>query len=138
MTLLSCAEMATPGEPLVPTAPEFFVRDVERSVAFYTERLGFAVLRQEPDFAVVALGESHVLLAAEAHTSRGWLEAGPRGLGLNVRIMVDDVDAVYRRAKNAGVPIVQEIADRFYGLRDFILADPDGFMLRFASPLTRG
>jgi len=123
---------------LVPTAPEFFVRDVERSVAFYTERLGFTVLRQEPDFAVVALGQSHVLLAAEAHTSRALLDAGPRGIGLNVRIMVDDVDALYRRAKAGGVPVTQEIADRSYGLRDFIVADPDGFCLRFASPVTRG
>ena len=130
--------MAAPDEPLVPTAPEFFVRDIERSVAFYTERLGFTVLRQEPDFAVIALGKSHVLLAAEAHTSRQWMEAGPRGIGLNVRIMVDDVDAVYRRAKAGGVPITQEIADRYYGLRDFILADPDGFCLRFASPVMRG
>ncbi len=130
--------MATPSEPLVPTAPEFFVRDVERSVAFYTERLGFTVLRKEPDFAVIALGQSHVLLAAEAHTSREWLASGPRGVGLNTRIMVDDVDAVYQRAKAAGVPIVQEIASRSYGLRDFIVADPDGFCLRFASPVTRG
>ena len=133
--LLSCAVMATPDEPLVPTAPEFFVRDIERSVAFYTERLGFTVLRQEPDFAVVALGKSHVLLAAEAHTSRQWLDAGPRGVGLNVRIMVDD-DAVYRRAQAGGVPITQEIASRSYGLRDFIIVDPNGFMLRFAQAIT--
>ena len=123
------------NEPLVKVAPEFFVRDVDQSVAFYSERLGFTTLRKEPDFAVVALGEAHVLLAAEAHTSREWLAAGPRGIGSNVRIMVDDVDAVYQRAKAGGVPIVQEIADRSYGLRDFILADPDGFMLRFASAL---
>jgi catechol 2,3-dioxygenase-like lactoylglutathione lyase family enzyme len=127
--------MATPGEPLVPTAPELFVRDVERSVAFYTECLGFTVLRKEPDFAVIALGQSHVLIAAEAHTSAEWLKAGARGIGMNTRIMVDDVDAVYQRAKAAGVPIVQDIADRYYGLRDFIVADPDGFMLRFASAL---
>jgi catechol 2,3-dioxygenase-like lactoylglutathione lyase family enzyme len=130
--------MATPSEPLVPTAPELFVRDVERSVAFYTERLGFTVLRKEPDFAVIALGQSHVLIAAEAHTSGEWLKAGPRGIGMNTRIMVGDVDAVYQRARAAGVPIVQDIADRYYGLRDFIIVDPDGFCLRFASPVTRG
>jgi catechol 2,3-dioxygenase-like lactoylglutathione lyase family enzyme len=129
--------MAFPSEPLVPTAPEFFVRDLDRSVAFYTEGLGFTVLRQEPDFAVIALGQSHVLLAAEAHSSREWLASGPRGIGMNTRIMVDDVDAVYERAKAAGVPITQDIADRSYGLRDFILTDPDGFMLRFAAPLAR-
>jgi catechol 2,3-dioxygenase-like lactoylglutathione lyase family enzyme len=123
------------GERLLPVAPEFFVRDIERSIAFYG-RLGFATVRQEPDFAVIALREDvHVLLAAEQHTSREWLSAGPRGIGLNIRIMVDDVDAVYQRAKDAGAPIIQEIADRDYGLRDFILLDPDGFALRFAQAL---
>ncbi len=123
------------SERLVPVAPEFFVRDIERSIAFY-ERLGFTVVRQEPDFAVIALREDvHVLLAAEAHTSRERWNVSARGVGLNIRIMVDDVDAVYQRAKAAGAPISQEIADRDYGLRDFIVADPDGFALRFASAL---
>lgn len=114
------------------------MRDIERSIAFY-ERLGFTVLRQEPDFAVIALREDlHVLLAAEAHTSRERWNVSARGVGLNICIMVDDVDAVYQAAKAAGAPIGVEIADRDYGLRDFILTDPDGFCLRFASSVTRG
>ena len=36
------------------------------------------------------------------------------------------------------MPITQEIAGRSYGLRDFIIVDPDGFWLPFASPVTRG
>lgn len=125
----------TESERLLPVAPEFFVRDIERSITFY-KRLGFTAVRQEPDFAVIALHEDvHVLLAAEQHTSREWLNAGPRGVGLNIRIMVEDVDAVYQRAKDAGAPIIQQIADRYYGLRDFILLDPDGFALRFAQEL---
>ena len=44
------------------------------------------------------------------------------------------VDALYRRAREGGVAIANEIADRDYGLRDFIIEDPDGFRLRFASP----
>jgi hypothetical protein len=34
----------------------------------------------------------------------------------------------------AGVPVVVPIGDRGYGLRDFTVADPDGFGIRFASP----
>jgi len=122
------------SEPLALVAPEFFVRDIQRSIAFYTGALGFTVLRAEHNFAVVALGEAHVLLAHESIApDKATLDSGPRGSGVNVRIMVDDVDAVYRRATSAGARIVDDIADRYYGLRDFILADPDGFMLRFAS-----
>jgi catechol 2,3-dioxygenase-like lactoylglutathione lyase family enzyme len=127
--------MPQPGnEPFVTVAPEFFVRDIGASIAFY-QRLGFTVLRQEPDFAVVALGDAHVLLAAESIGDSRWLASGPRGLGLNVRIMVDDVDAAFGRASDAGARLVHPLADRGYGLRDFIIADPDGFLLRFAEPV---
>ena len=61
--------------------------------------------------------------------------AGPRGLALDIRLMVEDVDAVYGRVREARLKIVREIGDRDYGLRDFIVADLNGFRLRFASPL---
>jgi catechol 2,3-dioxygenase-like lactoylglutathione lyase family enzyme len=123
------------SERLLPVAPEFFVPDIERSIAFY-KQLGFVALRQEPDFAVIALHDDvHILLAAGSLIPGGARFDAPRGGALNVRIMVDDVDGMYQRAKAAGARIVHEIGDRYYGLRDFILADPDGFMLRFAAPL---
>ncbi len=50
--------------------------------------------------------------------------------------MVDDVDAMYRRATDNDVTIVHDIGDRPYGLRDFIIRDPDGFRLRFAAPVS--
>ena len=59
--------------------------------------------------------------------------ATPRGVGIDTRIMVDDVDAMYRRATDNGVTIVHDIGNRPYGLRDFIIRDPDGFRLRFAA-----
>ncbi len=127
--------MAAGNEALVTVAPEFFVRDLDASIAFYRDGLGFQVLRREPDFAVVALGAANVLLAAE--TLAGEM-TGTRGIGVNVRIMVDDVDAMYRLASASGARIVHAIADRYYGLRDFILADPDGFLLRFAAPVKSG
>jgi len=125
----------TGNEPLVRVAPEFFVRDVAASVAFY-QQIGFAALRHDPEFAVVGLGDAHVLLADE-RLAGGQLRgaSASRGAGVNIRIMVEDVDAMYGLAKAAGAPIVHDIADRSYGLRDFIMADPDGFMLRFASPV---
>jgi lactoylglutathione lyase len=135
MPAVSHARSDAGNEPFVRVAPEFFVRDVAKSVAFY-EQLGFTALRQEPLFAVVALGEAHVLLADERLGAAQLGDtAATRGAGVNVRIMVDDVDSMYQRARAAGAPIVHDIADRDYGLRDFILSDPDGFMLRFAAPV---
>jgi uncharacterized glyoxalase superfamily protein PhnB len=49
--------------------------------------------------------------------------------------MVSDVDECWKLANELGTRIVIPIADRYYGLRDFTIADPDGFGLRFASLL---
>ena len=48
-------------------------------------------------------------------------------------VMVPDVDAWWRRAAGLGARVLAPIADRYYGLRDFTIADPDGFGIRFAS-----
>ena len=128
------------SEKLVPVAPEFFVRDVDASIRFYVDGLGFQLLRRDGDFAVLALGDAHVLLAGPGiggSELRKWIESAPRGVGLNVRIMVDDVDAMYARVKAAGAPVVDDIKDQDYGLRDFMAADLDGFVLRFATPRSR-
>ena len=53
----------------------------------------------------------------------------------NVRVMVRDVDACCTLANEIGVRVILPIADRYYGLRDFTIADPDGFGIRFASLL---
>ncbi len=131
---------ATGNDSTIPIAPELFVRDIDASLRFYVEQLSFRTVRRESGFAVVALGGAHLLLATpdESVPAMGsWLASGPRGVGLNIRIMVDAVDALYQLASDRGATVIQEIDDRVYGLRDFIIADPDGFLLRFASPIER-
>ena len=47
--------------------------------------------------------------------------------------MVPDVERCWRRAGEIGARVVSPIADRYYGLRDFTIADPDGFGVRFGT-----
>jgi len=49
--------------------------------------------------------------------------------------LVPDVDDRWRLANEIAAQIVVPLGDRYYGLRDFTLADPDGFGVRFASTL---
>ena len=124
----------------VPITVELFVPDVAASVQFYTGKLGFQLLRlergtiggrEQASFAVVGLEQAAFLIAHEG--LEGGLALPPSGGAIDIRIMVRDVDAVYRRAREGAVEIVNDIADRDYGLRDFIIRDPNGFRLRFAS-----
>ena len=133
----------TDPQEAVPVTVELFVPDVEASVRFYTEKLGFAVLRmdraslggrEQVSFAAIAMGRAVLFVAHER--LYGEALTAQRGAGIDVRIMVDDVDAMFRRSTDNDVTIVHDIGDRPYGLRDFIIRDPDGFRLRFATRLS--
>jgi uncharacterized glyoxalase superfamily protein PhnB len=122
----------------VALAVELFVPDVKDAVEYYTDTLGFDFLRADSDgadnytFAALAMGEAFLMLMSDRFYGG---DLGDRGAGVDVRVVVPDVDEVYKRVTAAKVEIVHDIADRNYGLRDFIMRDPWGFRLRFASPL---
>jgi catechol 2,3-dioxygenase-like lactoylglutathione lyase family enzyme len=124
---------------LAPIAPEFFVPDVDAAVAFYEKTFGYTLLRKEGEPATFAIGHIHgaaIMFMADRWYTGPRGELDQRGSGLDIRVMVPDVDAYNARAQAAGLEIMHTLADREYGLRDFIVRDPNGFRLRFASTLT--
>ena len=117
---------------------EIVVRDIQRSTKFYRE-LGFKVIRDAGDF-VELTWEDHQLYVAELSAYR---EIASDDVKLperskfplaNIRIVVPNVDDYWKLVREMGAQIVIPIADRYYGLRDFIISDPDGFGVRFATP----
>jgi len=124
-------------DPTEQLVTEIMVRDIKRSTAFY-RRLGFALLRDGGSF-VELTWEAHQLFLDE-HTAnsegdQAALSAPQQFPPANIRVMVPNVDEYWRLAQDMGARIVAPIADRSYGLRDFTIADPDGFGVRFASIL---
>jgi catechol 2,3-dioxygenase-like lactoylglutathione lyase family enzyme len=123
-----------PTEQLVV---EIVVRDIKRSTEFY-RRLGFQLLRDGGDFVELTWEEHRLFLAERsAFHEIPPVESPPAPAfpPANVRVMVPDVDECWIRAREIGASVVIPIADRYYGLRDFTISDPDGFGVRFASPL---
>jgi catechol 2,3-dioxygenase-like lactoylglutathione lyase family enzyme len=115
---------------------EILVRDIRSSVDFY-RRLGFELLRDGGDF-VELTWEEHRLFLAEPSAFHGVdaaLPAPPAFPLANVRVMVPDVERYWEVVQEIGTEIVVPIGDRYYGLRDFMVRDPDGFGVRFASLL---
>ena len=116
---------------------EIVVRDMKRSVEFYRS-LGFELLRDGGDF-VELTWEDHRLFLAELSAFQVIDQVVPapaqRLPSANVRVMVPDVDHFWGLANELGARIVVPIGDRYYGLRDFTIADPDGFGVRFAALL---
>jgi catechol 2,3-dioxygenase-like lactoylglutathione lyase family enzyme len=114
------------GEQLVVV---LYVRDIKESSHFY-RRLGFEVVRDEGVFMELRWEEA--LLFLEERDDAPSL--GSRLVG-NIRIMVPNVDDYWTLAGEIGAQTIRPIDDRYYGLRDFTIAGPDGLGIRFATPL---
>lgn len=131
MTRRSIAGRMMAVQPYVPSIEqlvlELFVRDIRRSVAFY-RRLGFEVVEDKGDFVALVWEEHRLFLDEQPQLPP--LTGLPRA---NVRIMVSDVDRYWALAHELGAAVVNPIADREYGIRDFTICDPDGFGVRFGS-----
>lgn len=123
-----------PTEQLVA---EIVVRDAQRSAEFY-RRLGFQTVRDDGDFVILAWESHHLFLGALSafhnhEVDHVALSTPPAFPAAYVRVMVPNVDDFWTLAQAMGAPVVVPIGDRYYGLRDFIITDPDGFGVRFAS-----
>lgn len=108
-----------------------YVRDIEASTAFYV-RLGFYVARNEGTFVELRWDDASLFLVSTD-------EAPPAGFPPvgNIRILVPDVDRYWSLVQELGLSIIRPIESRDYGLRDFIVAGPDGVAIRFATILVK-
>ncbi len=127
--------------------PELDVSDLDASLAFYCDLCGFEVLWERPEeaFAYLDLGGAQLMLQQADGPGRRFRTAElepPFGRGMNLQIQVDDVDDLHARVTDAGHRLVVALEDRYYrvgdvetGNRQFVVADPDGYLLRFFTDL---
>ncbi len=113
--------MGTPPVIYGRAAPGIFVRDLETALAFYVGVLGMTKTFENGSpvgFVIVESG------AAELHLA---LVPDHQASTTNVaHLIVDDATALYDHVTAAGVRIVKGLKDQDYGLRAFVMADPDG------------
>ncbi|HVB05137.1 MAG TPA: VOC family protein [Acidimicrobiales bacterium] len=139
--------------------PELDVTSLVTSLRFYLEVLEFRMLLDRPEerFAYLERDGAELMIQEAAGPGRRFHTAPldlPFGRGVNVQLLVADVDDVYARAVAADVNVVVPIEERWYrvdvaetggrrqvkgpieaGNRQFVLADPDGYLWRPFSDL---
>jgi uncharacterized glyoxalase superfamily protein PhnB len=116
--------------------PALAVKDIPTSLSFYNDVLGFETTFTLPDdngnivHASLKRGDVEIMLGlldlTQAHNQ------GALGKGVLLYTTVadnEDVDALYEHAKRQGAQVTQEPVDQFWGHREWIVADPDGYLM---------
>jgi uncharacterized glyoxalase superfamily protein PhnB len=130
--------------------PNLVVLDVERSLAFYRDVLGFTLTTTVPEngpfaFAWMQRDGVNVFLNSldAVRADHAELAARPIG-GLNTIFIVLEADTTaagpegqleidaMRAAIGSRARVFMELKDQFYGMREFGIEDPDGYAIFFA------
>lgn len=117
---------------IAAAAPQFLVSELDRSLAFYEERLGFdREFVYEDFYASVARDGAKIHLKC-ANALEGEREHRKVGEHLDAYLAVSGVKALYDEVVARGSPILKPLEDRPWGTRDFYVEDPDGYILCFS------
>lgn len=123
--------------------PELYCSDLPRSLRFYRDVLGFALVYERPEerFAFLDRGGAQLMIEQPVDAARTWLAgdlAQPYGRGISLQIEVPDVSEVHEAVIAYGAEILVPLEDRSYRVgeamrtsRQFVVLDPDGYLLRF-------
>lgn len=121
--------------------PELSASHFEKSLSFYIELLGFQIeyQRSESSFAFLSHQGSQIMLVQRNNTWKTGEPEYPFGRGINIQMLVDDIEVITRSLKEHGYPLMVEPEEHWYrkddvllGLKEFLVMDPDGYLLRFS------
>jgi catechol 2,3-dioxygenase-like lactoylglutathione lyase family enzyme len=111
-------------------AASAFTRDIQAAYAFYRDVLGFSKTFENGEPVGFMILDKD---GAELHLS---MVKDHKPSTTNIaHLMVDDVDVLHDVLVAAGARIIKSLADKDYGLRAFVFADPDGNRIDVGQPL---
>lgn len=111
------------------------MQDIDRSIAFYRDRLGFSVVGvaktvERVFWCHLKRGGASIMLQ-QAEPADG--PAAGRGRGVGFYFVCDDADALYAEWTGRGLMLAPPtVAD--YGMKQLFVPEPDGYSICFESP----
>ncbi len=122
---------------LTGISPVLLVADLQRSVDYFSDRLGFEchLFGDPPNFATAARDAAVILIALSDQPERlvpHWQIVDKMW---DAYIRVDDAEAIYAEVQERGAGIDYTIYDAPHGFREFGVQDPDGHDIAFGQRL---
>ena len=146
--MTSPAASPSPASKASPDlVPELLVTDLTTSLHFWVTLCGFQVLYDRPHegFAYLRSGTAHLMLE-QVGAGRNWIPGAlerPLGRGINFQIMVPAISVLVDTLAAADWPLFMPPETKWYdtgeiqaGVAQFLVQDPDGYLVRFSSRLS--
>lgn len=125
--------------------PELSVSNLNKSMDFY-KNCGFKIEyeRLENKFAFISLEGSQLMIQELSQNDKWGFENlhYPFGNGVNFQIEVANVEQIYKKVLDNNYSIAFEMEENWYrendkllGNKEFLVQDPDGYLLRFCQDL---
>lgn len=126
--------------------PELGVTNIHISKAFWVNLLGFNIKFERPEDNFIYLSlEGADIMIEQINEKVSWLtdvSEPPLGRGMNLEITLSEIEPILRRLKQANYSLWREPKEEWYrsgnfkvGVREFLVQDPDGYLIRFAEEL---
>ena len=123
--------------------PNLIVDDMDHTIAFYKDVLGFTLVGNAPDnapfdWAMMTSGVAEIMFQSLESVGGEYPAFNGMKVGGSflLYIEVDDVDALYAKVKGRA-EVAVELNDTFYGMREFAIEDIDGYLLVFAQQVSQ-
>jgi len=111
-------------------SPQLLVADVDRSIEFYTKKLGFDVDFRYEDFYAGIIKDGYSIHLKASKPSIEERESRRNNEDLDIIFSVDGIECLYEELSNRSVEFSQSLRDMPYG-KEFYVADPDGYIIAF-------
>ena len=119
--------------------PELSVSNIENSIEFYTS-IGFKIIyeRKKDKFCFLELENNQIMIKQINNNWNTGILEYPFGRGINISMSIKNIDQYYNKIKEKNIKIFQEIQinkyqvdEKIYEDKEFLIQDPDGYLLRF-------
>ena len=111
-------------------SPQFLVADLDRSVEFYTGKLGFDIDFKYEDFYVGLIKDNFSIHLKSGKPSPEERRNKRKNEDLDIVFSVDDIEVLYAEISTKFVEIIEPLRSMPYG-KEFYVADPDGYIIAF-------
>ncbi|MBZ5595130.1 MAG: VOC family protein [Acidobacteriia bacterium] len=114
--------------------PVISTSNVIETVRYFEQTLGFEqqwIWGDPPVYAGLKAGGATLYITHDPDTANA---IGERGLAPDIFLWVSDIDSVYEQHRANDADIVEQLATRVWGARQYVIREPNGYRLKVAEP----